>query len=149
MPHALAEADFRNHRAKHIVYGHTHLNERVPLDASHTDGYVLSQMYFNAGTWRGVHRPARETPLRHDFIASDEMTWLVFYQGDERKGRPYETWSASLGAAPSETTIHRIDQGRVSHVSGQSVSAPVFHEHAPHFTALPLKTGLLSGRRVK
>ena len=51
-PHALGEADFRNRRAKHVVYGHTHAAECVPLDASYAEGYVLEQMYFNAGTWR-------------------------------------------------------------------------------------------------
>ena len=52
--HALAEQDFRNRRAKHIVYGHTHYAESVPLDASFAEGYVLNQAYFNSGTWRRV-----------------------------------------------------------------------------------------------
>ena len=50
--HALTEQDFRNRRAKHIVYGHTHHAEVVPLDASHAEGFALHQAYFNSGTWR-------------------------------------------------------------------------------------------------
>ena len=57
--HALSEPDFRNRRARHVVYGHTHAAEIVPLDASHAEGYVLEQVYFNAGTWRRTFRPAR------------------------------------------------------------------------------------------
>ena len=68
--HALAEQDFRNRRAKHIVYGHTHLAESVPLDASYAEGYVLNQIYFNAGTWRRVHRQTIR-PGEHEFIAAD------------------------------------------------------------------------------
>jgi hypothetical protein len=146
--HALAEPDYRNRRAKHIVYGHTHAAQTVPLDASYAESYVLNQVYFNAGTWRRTYRMVRQAPRQNEFIASDEMTWLTFYQGDERKGRPYETWSGTLGAAPTENTIHRIDPGRTSHVSAQPVSTPVVHKHAPHFAALPIKSGLLSGRRV-
>lgn len=130
--HALAEQDFRNRRARHIVYGHTHTAEVVPLDASYAEGYVLNQLYFNAGTWRRVHRQTEMAPAEHEFIASDVMTYLVFYQADERKGRPYETWSGTLGYNPQESTIHRIDSGRSSHGAALSTSAPV-RQHGPHF----------------
>ncbi len=146
--HALAEQDFRNRRAKHIVYGHTHAAETVPLDASYAEGYVLNQVYFNAGTWRRIHSPTRLAPAEREFIASDVMTYLAFYQGDERKGRPYELWSGSLGFSPSETTVYRIDPGRASHATGQSVSTPSLHTHAPHFPAPSVKPGFLPGRRV-
>jgi len=146
--HALGEPDFRNRRAKHIVYGHTHVAESVPLDASYAEGYVLNQTYFNAGTWRRVHRQTQLAPAQHEFIASDVMTYLVFYQGDERKGRPYETWSGTLGFNPSEVTIHRIDPGRPSHATGQSVSPPNLQGHAPHFPAPSPQRGGVPGRRV-
>ncbi len=145
--HALAEQDFRNRRAKHIVYGHTHVAESVPLDASYAEGYVLNQLYFNSGTWRRLHRQTQLAPAEHEFIASDVMTYLVFFQGDERKGRPYETWSGTLGYTPSETTVHRIDPGRGTHGAGTQDTSLV-REHAPHFGPAPTKRGLFSGRRV-
>src|SRR5690606_7038469 len=43
---AMHEPEFRNRRARHFVYGHTHVAETVPLDASFMDGYVLNQIYF-------------------------------------------------------------------------------------------------------
>ena len=146
--HALAEPDFRNRRAKHLVYGHTHVAESVPLDASYAEGYVLNQMYFNSGTWRRVHRQTQLAPGQHEFIASDVMSYLVFYQGDERKGRPYETWSGTLGFNTAEVTIHRIDPGRSSHAPGQSVSTSSVHEHAPHFPAPAAKPGVSTPRRI-
>ena len=100
--HALAEQDFRNRRARHVVYGHTHQAESLPLDASYADGYVLNQMYFNAGTWRRVFRPTQLSPGRHEFIGAEAMTYLAFYQGDERGGRPFETWTGALGASQGE-----------------------------------------------
>ncbi|HEX4131305.1 MAG TPA: hypothetical protein VHZ24_14790, partial [Pirellulales bacterium] len=81
--HALAEADYRNRRAKHIVYGHTHVAETIALDASHADGHVLNQVYLNAGCWQRVVRPARHGHSPHDFIPYDSMTILAFYQADE------------------------------------------------------------------
>lgn len=147
-PHAMAEQDFRNRRAKHIVYGHTHWMESVPLDASYAEGFVLNQIYFNAGTWRRVHRPTLLAPGEHEFIASDAMSYLVFYQGDERNGRPYETWSGSLGYNPLEVTVHRIDPGRTTHAKGQSISASSLHQHAPHFAPASAKPGTSVGRRV-
>ena len=94
--HALAEADCRNRRARHIIYGHTHQHEIVPLDASHADGYVLSQTYFNAGTWRRCYQPTQTIAGHHELVASDSFSVLTFYQGDERNGRAHETWTGTL-----------------------------------------------------
>lgn len=94
--HAMAEADFRNRRARHIVYGHTHQHEMIPLDASHADGYVLTQTYFNAGTFRRCFTPTQMLAGHHELSASDCFTLMAFYQGDERSGRAYETWSGML-----------------------------------------------------
>jgi hypothetical protein len=130
--HAPAEQDFRSRRARHVVYGHTHAAEIVPLDASHADGCVLDQVYFNAGTWRRVWRPAEFSPGQTDFLASDAMTYLVFYQDDERKGRPYETWSGSLGRSPSEWTIRRLDIGRLDSAGGPPAAGCL---PPPHFSS--------------
>jgi len=140
--HAMAEQDFRNRRSKHIVYGHTHLMEHVPLDASYADGYVLNQSYFNAGTWRRVHRQTRFLPGENEFIACDSMTYLAFFKDDERSGRPYETWSGTLGFHPSTETIYRVDPGRTNNATGKSLSAPNVHSDTPHFASRP------TGRRA-
>lgn len=113
-PHAVREEDFRNRRARHIVYGHTHSAETVPLDASYADGYVLNQVYFNAGTWRRVYRPTQWTPSDRDFIAQDCMSYMAFFAGDERSGRSFETWSGTLAADSADTPVHRIDTNRNS-----------------------------------
>jgi hypothetical protein len=147
-PHALAEQDFRNRRARHIVYGHTHVAENVALDASYAEGYVLNQLYFNSGTWRRLHTQTRLAPSEHEFIASDVMTYLVFFQGDERSGRPYETWSGTLGYSPSEQTVHRVDSGRGPHGPSPSVATTRQPGHAPHFNPASAKSGSVSGRRL-
>jgi hypothetical protein len=97
--HALGEADFRNRRARHIVYGHTHQHEIVPLDASHADGYVLSQTYFNAGSCRRAYQPTPMLAGNDELAASDAFSLLCFYQDDERSGRTYETWTGTLAPA--------------------------------------------------
>ena len=142
--HALAEQDFRNRRAKHVVYGHTHQAETVPLDASYAEGYVLNQVYFNTGTWRRVHMPTQLAPGEHEFIASDMMTYTVFFQGGERRGRPYETWSGSLGFQPPEVTVHRIDPGRPARIAGQPTASPVAPTRAR--TSSPRRPDPASGR---
>ncbi|WP_425616654.1 hypothetical protein NA78x_000306 [Anatilimnocola sp. NA78] len=94
--HALAEADLRNRRARHIVYGHTHHHEAIPLDASHADGYVLNQTYVNAGTWRRTYSATQVAAATQEFCASESFSLLAFYQADERNGRSYETYSGTL-----------------------------------------------------
>ena len=146
--HALSEPDFRNRRSKHIVYGHTHVVQSVPLDASYAEGYVLDQEYFNAGTWRRVHRQTMLAPSQCEFIAHDVMSYLVFFQGDERRGRPYETWSGTLGFNPSEATIHRIDAGKPAPAEGQSVSASAIPAQSPHFSPKPAQFPTVPAPRV-
>jgi hypothetical protein len=127
--HALTEQDFRNRRARHIVYGHTHQGESLALDASYADGYVLNQMYFNTGTWRRVYHPTRLAVGGHEFIPTDAMTYLAFFQADERGGRPFESWTGTLGAAP-------LEQGSDSHAAAASSAAkPHRAFDAPHFAA--------------
>lgn len=146
--HALAEQDFRNRRAKHIVYGHTHHAEMIPLDASFAEGFVLDQSYFNAGTWRRVHRQTQLSPGEHEFIASDTMNYLAFFQDDERNGRPYEMWSGTLAAGPRENFVHRIDQGHTNHAAGQPFSTSGISAHRPHFTPSSRPAAVVPQRRV-
>jgi UDP-2,3-diacylglucosamine pyrophosphatase LpxH len=143
-PHALAEPDFRSRRAKYVVYGHTHYAECVPLEASHAEGYVLNQVYFNSGTWRRTLRQTVAAPNEHEFVPIDVMTYLTFFQGDERCGRPYETWSGNLGVAPAEMPMLRVDAARQSAAAGP---APVMHQFAPHFSTAPIVRRLVPTRR--
>ena len=59
-------------------------------------------MYFNAGTRRS-YRPALNVTGGQEFIPAETMTYLAFFQGDERGGRPYETWTGSLGTSLAAT----------------------------------------------
>jgi UDP-2,3-diacylglucosamine pyrophosphatase LpxH len=141
--HALAERDFRNRRAKHIVYGHTHAAEHVPLDASFSDGYVHNQAYFNSGTWRRVHRQTQFDLTENEFIAFDTMTLLAFFQGDERGGRPYESWSGTLGIDAPATISYRLDRGHrdalhptfeASHAPSESIRPSNLSVRGPNFS---------------
>jgi hypothetical protein len=145
---ALAERDFRNRRAKHIVYGHTHQAESVPLDASFGEGYVLNQVYFNSGTWRRVHRPTQLAPGEHEFIPSEAMTYLAFFQGDERDGRPYESWTGMLATQPPQRARHRVDSGTSAYAAGQSIPASGVPGGGPHFAVSPAKSRVVPTRRV-
>jgi hypothetical protein len=129
--HALAEPDFRNRRARHIVYGHTHESESVPLDASYADNFVLNQMYFNAGTWRRVHRQTQLAPGEHEFIPVETMNYLSFFAGDERGGCPYEAWSGLLGVDALDSSLYRLDAGH----HGPSRGAPAMKLTGPHFAS--------------
>ncbi len=128
--HALLEQDFRNRRAKHIVYGHTHHAESVPLDASYAGEAVLNQVYFNCGTWRRVYRPTHWSPAEHEFIAADSMTYLAFFDGDERGGRPYETWSGTLGLATA------TESSKTFRLDAAHVDAKNRHVPAPSWTTM-------------
>lgn len=123
--HALAEQDFRNRRARHIVYGHTHSQETIPLDASHADGYVLHQTYFNAGTWRRVYQPTRALS-QQEFSTAENLSLLSFYQGNERGGRAYETWQGTL--APSHAEVEAAEPAPRQAARGSHGI------RAPHFT---------------
>ena len=127
--HAMAEQDFRNRRARHIVYGHTHSAETIPLDASYADEFVLNQMYFNSGTWRRVHRPTVAASAEHEFIPQESMTYLSFFEGDERSGRPFETWSGTLGV---QSATARSSRGK-GPSTGAAAHQPVAGVHPPHF----------------
>jgi len=147
--HALSEQDFRNRRAKHIVYGHTHGHETVPLDASFAEGYVLNQAYFNSGTWRRVYEQTRFAPHEQEFIAADTLTYLAFFKDDERRGRPYETWTGTLGISPLVGTTLRVDSGLKSDAASQPISTPSVPIRAPHFALPPAHVRATDGAFVR
>lgn len=134
LPHALAEADFRNRRARHIVYGHTHAHETISLDASHADGYVLHQTYFNAGTWRRTYQPTKAL-LQQEFSACDTLSLLAFYQADERSGRAFETWSGTLAPSMAELGIQTpVPASRNIAAGGHGLRAPHFSQSSTRAT---------------
>ena len=95
---ALTEVAFKNQQAKHIVYGHTHHQEIVPLDVvPQATAADLKQIYFNSGTWRTVHEKALAQPNSELFVTYQVMTYFAFFKDDERGGRPFECWSGTLG----------------------------------------------------
>lgn len=100
--HAISEQAFKSQRARYIVYGHTHHPEVVPLDISFAGDRAIGQMYLNAGTWRRVHELAQRNPKEEEFLGYYVMTYLAFYQGDERGGRPFESWSGSLAGTDTQ-----------------------------------------------
>jgi UDP-2,3-diacylglucosamine pyrophosphatase LpxH len=100
-PHATAEDTFKSRAARSVVYGHTHVYEMVPLDSVVVSNAFLDQVYFNSGTWRPYHQLSRVHPEQEGFVKFQLMTYLAFFNDDERGGRPFETWSGVLGARPS------------------------------------------------
>ena len=97
--HAAGEQAVMDREARHVVYGHTHHHEIVPLDVVEGAGRRFEQIYFNAGTWRRVHRLTRSSRRGRSFVAYDAMTFLAFFKDDERMGRPFACWSGALGEA--------------------------------------------------
>ncbi len=55
-------------------------------------------MYINSGTWRRVHSLAVKDTKEQEFISYNVMTYLAFFKGDERGGRPFESWSGAIGS---------------------------------------------------
>jgi hypothetical protein len=94
--HALSERDFKNRMARHIVYGHTHRHEIVPLDSCYTAKGLFNQMYVNTGTWRRVHERAVWTPTEQEFMDYYVMTYAAFFNNGERTGRSFEIWNGAL-----------------------------------------------------
>ncbi|MDT8306644.1 MAG: metallophosphoesterase [Anaerolineae bacterium] len=97
--HALKEPAFKNGTADHIVYGHTHHYEVVPLHRRYDGQHEVSQICFNSGTWHVIH----ERTLKSDSLMTPQfthfhvMTYIAFFAEDERSGRRFETWSGTLG----------------------------------------------------
>ncbi len=99
--HAMTEEAFRSGRANYIVYGHTHHHETVALRRSGNHSTVQRQLYFNTGTWRQVHERTADHDDATAFLGWKVMTYLAFYRGDERGGRPFELWSGALADDPA------------------------------------------------
>jgi hypothetical protein len=93
---ALEEPAFLNKEALYIVYGHTHHHEIVPLDTSENLDRKDNQYYFNAGTWHTYFDLTIHQPHEQKFVPYQIVSYLIFYQGDQRKGKPFETLSSTF-----------------------------------------------------
>lgn len=93
--YALEETAFKERWARHIIYGHTHHYEIVPLDKVYVGYESFDQFYYNSGTWHPVHELAKAE--EDSFVFFNVMTYMTYFRENERKGRPFETWSGTLG----------------------------------------------------
>jgi len=84
-------------KADYVTYGHTHLELIYPIDEVHEGGITRDKVYLNSGTWRLVHRRTQKYKKQFEYNRHHVMTYLAFYKGNERGGRPFESWSGRLG----------------------------------------------------
>jgi UDP-2,3-diacylglucosamine pyrophosphatase LpxH len=94
----------------YIVYGHTHRHEIVPLrTASATEGKPKAA-YLNAGTWRAVFDLVPSRSKNKEFFPYHVMTYLAFFNKDERKDPGFETWSGSFESpiVRDETLLRKV-----------------------------------------
>jgi hypothetical protein len=52
-----------------------------------------------------VYDMVRRQFPREEFIGYHSMTYLTFFQGDERGGRRFECWSGGLSGSPGKTKL--------------------------------------------
>lgn len=93
--HALREPAFLNNSARFVVYGHTHHHEIIPLDSDGEPPDEQNQLYINSGTWRSYYDLAVKDPSEQKFVQYQTLTYLTFYNDDERSGGVFETWSGA------------------------------------------------------
>jgi UDP-2,3-diacylglucosamine pyrophosphatase LpxH len=92
--YALQEPAFLNNTARHVVYGHTHHYEIIPLDAKGSRApYTDSQVYFNSGTWHSYYDLAMKNPKEQKFVPYQALTYITFYADGEHEGRNFDAWS--------------------------------------------------------
>ena len=113
--HALAEEKLRSRRANYVVYGHTHQTEFSPLESNSPERQLQVPIYFNTGAWHPVISPTHRS-------SADTLSFVTFYQQDERSGCPFETWTGSWGqiSAGNKSFSNRRQSCR-SHASSASI----------------------------
>jgi UDP-2,3-diacylglucosamine pyrophosphatase LpxH len=89
---AANEDIFRSGQADFIVYGHTHDFGIWPIGKVITSGKTVRQSYINTGTWRKVF----EHGTGGAFSGWNVMTFVCFYDEEERGDYLFETWNGSL-----------------------------------------------------
>jgi UDP-2,3-diacylglucosamine pyrophosphatase LpxH len=94
--YALEEPAFLKGNARYIAYGHTHHHEVVPLDSDGTPPTTAYQMYMNTGCWQSYYTLTVKNPKEQKFVPYQMLSYLIYYQGDQRGGRHFEAWSGSF-----------------------------------------------------
>jgi UDP-2,3-diacylglucosamine pyrophosphatase LpxH len=94
--HALKEKAFMDRQAQFIVYGHTHHYEVIPLDSFPGIPRTTNQIYINSGTWHTYFDLAINQPKQQKFIPYQVLTYLTFYNENERNDIGFESWSGSF-----------------------------------------------------
>jgi UDP-2,3-diacylglucosamine pyrophosphatase LpxH len=94
---ALQEKVYQDHSARFVVYGHTHHHEVTPMDVYKEHNVPLSEICFNTGTWHALHTATEANPQYVNFVSYYTMTLAAFFKDTERRGKPYETWTGTLG----------------------------------------------------
>lgn len=92
-----AEDRTRHAGVRHVVYGHTHYHEVVPLGMNYADGGPSTCLYLNSGTWKRVQQMGKVDKSRLSFGSYKTMTYLAFYTDGERSSLGFEAWSGVLG----------------------------------------------------
>lgn len=93
---ALEEPAFLNGTARYIAYGHTHHHEVVPLDSDGTPPTTAYQMYMNSGSWHSYYTLTVKNPKDQKFVPYQMLSYLIYYRGDERGGRHFESWTGAF-----------------------------------------------------
>jgi UDP-2,3-diacylglucosamine pyrophosphatase LpxH len=93
---AVQEEQYLSRQARFIIYGHTHQFAATTLRTTTRDGNPFDQMYLNAGTWIPVHEVCESDSHQTGFVIHKTLGYLGIYQGDERRGKSYETWNGTL-----------------------------------------------------
>ncbi len=94
---AAQEPWLQDGRAKYVVYGHTHGQRVVPLDRKISAEKDEKLIYFNCGTWKRLHEQTIFSGEGTRFVDFLVMSYIAFFKDDERSGRPFETWTGTLG----------------------------------------------------
>ncbi|MCX6065633.1 MAG: hypothetical protein NT121_07750 [Chloroflexi bacterium] len=94
--HALLEPAFVDSSARYIIYGHTHHHEVIPLDAEGVPPDEENQVYFNTGTWHSYFDLAVKNLESQKFVPYQSMTYLTFYDREERGERNFEAWTGTF-----------------------------------------------------
>ena len=92
---ALNEPTFKNGESRYIVYGHTHHHEVIPIDIESKPPATAYQIYLNSGTWHSYYTLTAKDPKEQKFVPYQMLTYLIFYQDDQRGGRRVEAWSGT------------------------------------------------------
>ena len=94
--HALDEQHMRRNEAEFVLYGHTHCSKVHPLGNGSRSRRDLERIYFNTGTWQTIHVGCSDFKESHEFQSSKTMTFVSFYDDDERSDRRFEVTNAAV-----------------------------------------------------